>query len=62
MKFWYNFVSLKFKDFCRKPDIEQELSSSDHHQSNGQVETCIKFAKQTMKIYLIIMLMSIWLY
>ena len=30
-------------------NIEQVTSLSLHHQSNGQVETCIKFVKCTMK-------------
>ena len=36
-----NFVSEIFKEFCRNLDIEQAVSSSYHHQSNGQVEACI---------------------
>ena len=30
-------------------NIEQATSSSYHHQSNGQVEACVKFIKHTMK-------------
>ena len=33
-----NFVSEKIKDFCRNLNIEEAVSSSYHHQSNGQVE------------------------
>ena len=29
--------------------MEQAFSSSYHHQSNGQVEACIKFVKHTLK-------------
>ena len=38
-----NFISDKFKTFCKNLNIVQALSSSYHHQSNGQVEACIKF-------------------
>ena len=44
-----NFISQKFKNFCNNLNIEQVVSSSYHHQSNGQVEACIKFIKCTMK-------------
>ena len=30
-------------------NIEQDTSSSYHHQSNGQVEVCMKFVKHSMK-------------
>ena len=40
-----SFVSDKFKTFCRSLNIEQALSSSYHHQRNGQVEACIKLIK-----------------
>ena len=30
-------------------NIEQVTSSSYHHQSNGQVEACMKFVKHTME-------------
>ena len=33
-----NFISDKFKIFCKTLNIEQAFSSSYHHQSNGQVE------------------------
>ena len=33
-----NFVSDKFKTFCKSLNIEQAFSSSYHHQSNGQVK------------------------
>ena len=43
-----NFISDKFrKSKCM--NIEQDTSLSYHHQSNGQVEVCIKFMKHTMK-------------
>ena len=44
-----NFISDKFKTFCRSLSIEPAFSSSYHHQSNGQVEVCIKFVKYTFK-------------
>ena len=44
-----NFISEKCKKFCKSLNIEQPVSSSYHHQSNGQVEACIKFVKHTMK-------------
>ena len=44
-----NFISDKFKTFCQSLNIEQTLSSSYHHQSNRQVEACIKFVKHTVK-------------
>ena len=44
-----HFVSNKFRTFCKSLNIEQAFSSSDHHQSNGQVEACIKFVKCTLK-------------
>ena len=36
-----NFVSDKFKTFCRSLNIEQAFLSLFHHQGNGQVEACI---------------------
>ena len=44
-----NFISVKFKTFCKSLNIEQAFSSSYKHQSNGQVEACIKFVKHTLK-------------
>ena len=44
-----NSVSEKFKIFCNSLNIEQAISSSYHHQSNWQVEACIKFIKQPLK-------------
>ena len=44
-----NFVSEKFRLFCRSINVEQAVSSAYHHQSNGQVKACIKFIKQTFK-------------
>ena len=44
-----NFISETFKNFCNSLNIEQAVSSSYHHQSNRQVEACIKFIKYTMK-------------
>ena len=44
-----NFISDKFKTFCKSLCIEQTSSSSYHHCSNGQVEACIKFVKCILK-------------
>ena len=44
-----HFISEIFKDLCRKLNIEQEVSSSYHHQSIRQVEACIKFIKCTIE-------------
>ena len=44
-----NFISDKFKTFCKSLNIEQAFSSSYHHQSNRQVNACIKFIKHTLK-------------
>ena len=44
-----NFVSDKFKTFWKSLNMEQAVSLSYHHQSNGQVEACIKFVKCTLK-------------
>ena len=46
-----NFVSDRFQKFCRAINVEQATSSVYHHQSNGQVEPCIKFIKRTLKKY-----------
>ena len=43
-----------FKQFCKKPSHRQATSSSYNHQSNGQVEACIKFIKCTIKSALIL--------
>ena len=44
-----NFVSDKFRTFCKSLNLQQAFSSSYHHQSNGQVKACIKFVKHTLK-------------
>ena len=44
-----NFVSERFRQFCKSINIEQAVSSAYHHQSNGQIEACIKFIKHTFK-------------
>ena len=44
-----NFISDRFWQFCMTINIEQAVSSVYHHQSNGQVEACIKFIKCTFK-------------
>ena len=44
-----NFISDKFRKFCNNLNIKQTVSSAYHHQSNAQVEACIKFIKHTFK-------------
>ena len=44
-----NFVLDKFQQFCKLVNIEQATLSAYHHQSNGQVEACIKFIKCMFK-------------
>ena len=44
-----NFISDKFKTFCKSLNIEWAFSSSYHHWSNGQVEACIKSVKHPLK-------------
>ena len=44
-----NFTSETFRQFCRKMNIQQSITSSYHHQSNGQVEACIKLVKSRIK-------------
>ena len=44
-----NFVSGQFKEFCAHLNTDQIMTSLYHHQSNGQVEACIKFVKYTIK-------------
>ena len=48
-----NFISDKFKTFCKSLNIEQAFLSLYHHQSNGQVDACIKCIKHTLKNVLI---------
>ena len=44
-----NFVSDEFWKFCNSINVKQVVSSAYHHQSNGQVKSCINFIKQTFK-------------
>ena len=44
-----NFVSEKFRSFCGSLNIQQAVSPLYHHQSNIQLEACIKFIKFTIK-------------
>ena len=44
-----NFIKNKFKTFGRILNIEQAFSSSYHHQSDGQVEACIKLIRHAQK-------------
>ena len=45
------FISDVFRKFCSRLNMKQAVSSVYHHQSNGQVEACIKFIKCTLKKY-----------
>ena len=44
-----NFVSKLFNETCTKLNIQQVVSSSYNHQSNGELEACIKFLKCMLK-------------
>ena len=44
-----NFVSDKFQKFCNSINVEQTVLLAYHHQSNGQVEVCIKLIKCSFK-------------
>ena len=57
-----NFVSEKIRSFCSRLNIEQAVSSAYHHQSNGQVKTCIKFVKHTIKNAQTLVVIFIWHY
>ena len=37
-----------FRQFCRQMNIEWSITSSYHHQTNGQVVACIKLIKCTV--------------
>ena len=50
-----NFISDKLIQFCRQLNIQQAITSSYHHQNNGQVEPCIKFVKHTIRKCLILL-------
>ena len=44
-----NPISEKFEEFCRELNKECAVSPSYYHQSNGQVEACIKLVKHTIR-------------
>ena len=44
-----NFISAKLRNFCNSLNVEQAVSLFYHHQSNGQIEACIKFIKHIIK-------------
>ena len=44
-----NFVSDRFRQFCKAINMEQAVSLAYHHQNNGQVKACIKFIKHGFK-------------
>ena len=54
-----NFMSDKFKQFCRHLNVEQAITSSYHHHSNRLVEACKKFVKCTINNALIVMMLLI---
>ena len=43
------FLSDRCKLSCSQKNIEQAITSSCYHHSNGQVETCWRFGKHTIK-------------
>ena len=45
-----NFISEQFKEFCRCSNIDQVVTLSCHHHSNGKVDACINFVKHTIKM------------
>ena len=56
-----NFISDKFKRFCKNLNTEQAVSSLYHHHINGQGEASIKFIKHTIKNALILNQIYIYL-
>ena len=44
-----NFVSERFRQSCKSINVEQAVSLAYHHQTNRQVDACIKFIKCTFK-------------
>ena len=44
-----NFIFDRFQKFCRAINVELATLLAYHHQSNGQVEACIKFIKRPFK-------------
>ena len=57
-----NFVSEKFRGFCSSLNIKQAVSSLYNHQSNRQVEACIKFIKCTTKNAQTLVVIYTWCY
>ena len=51
-----NFTSDTFRQFCREMNIEQAITLAYHHQSNSQVEECMRFVKYTIKNALILIM------
>ena len=49
VKHRHQFVSGKFKEFCKTYSIERGMSLSCSNQSNDKTENCIKFIKETKK-------------
>ena len=54
-----NFISDKFRQFCKCMNIEQVTSLSYHHHNSSQVEACIKLLKCSMKNALKLMMTCI---
>ena len=42
-----NFMAETYKNFSRRMNIQQTITSSYYHQSNSQIKACIKFVKHT---------------
>ena len=57
-----NFISEKFKNVCNSLNIKQTVSSLYYHQSNGQVEACIKLIKHTIKSVQTLVVIYTWCY
>ena len=57
-----NFISEQFKNFCNSLNIKQAVLSSYHHQSNRQVEDCIKLIKCTIKSGQTLVVIYTWCY
>ena len=51
-----NFMSEKFKNFCKQLSMYHAISSSYNYQSNVQAEVCKQFGKEPSKIVLTLML------
>ena len=55
-----NFIGYKFKQLCRNLNADQAITSSYHHQSDRQVEGCIKYVMHSIKNAFIIIIIFIY--